>query len=137
LTALHKNRSWSFLKKFGKQSANPVQDWQPIARLKEKAREALAPCIREHEELERNWRKKLQPLCGDGSSYDWDRFRPLLHDREEDWSDWLAWLLETSQTGLLAKSLFTVDTNIRSELFALDITGSLNRLLDALLKQLK
>ena|ERR1035437_5943187 len=35
-----------------------------------------------------------------------ERFRPLRLSREEDWSDWLGWLLQTSTTGVLAETLF-------------------------------
>lgn len=33
-------------------------------------------------------------------------FRPLRTDREEDWSDWLAYLLKTSTRGVLAHAVF-------------------------------
>src|SRR5688572_13549689 len=50
--------------------------------------------------------KTLGVLGGDPNSRDWGMFRPLRRHREEDWSDWLAQLLEDSKSGLLACALF-------------------------------
>lgn len=52
------------------------------------------------------WNRIVATLGGDPGGEDWLRFRPLRTDREEDWSDWLAYLLETSRTGVLAHALF-------------------------------
>lgn len=37
---------------------------------------------------------------------DWSTFRPLNRDNENNWSDWLAHILETAPTGYFAKELF-------------------------------
>jgi hypothetical protein len=76
-----------------------------VRQLKATAEKALLPYKNRYKKLERQWKLKLKPLCGSFYSTDWERFRPLRQSREEDWSDWLAWLLETSITGLLAESL--------------------------------
>lgn len=47
----------------------------------------------------------LHDLGGDPSAGDWTLFRPLRRDREEDWSDWLAQLIEDSSTGRFAWAL--------------------------------
>jgi hypothetical protein len=51
-------------------------------------------------EQERRWSDQLLlDLDGDPSARDWTSFLPLRRDREEDWSDWLAQLIEDSSTG--------------------------------------
>lgn len=62
----------------------------------------------EHElkTLLRRWDESLELLGGDPSHFDWDAFRPLRLEREEDWSDWLAYLIETSSSGVVAEELF-------------------------------
>ncbi|MDP1823899.1 MAG: hypothetical protein Q8L48_11675 [Archangium sp.] len=55
---------------------------------------------------QREWNERLAGLGGDPATFDFSAFRPLRLSREEDWSDWLAHLLETSKTGRLAGSLF-------------------------------
>lgn len=47
----------------------------------------------------------LQDLEGDPSARDWTLFLPLRRNREEDWSDWLAQLIEDSITGRFAWAL--------------------------------
>lgn len=49
---------------------------------------------------------QLTGLGRDPSAVDWTTFRPLRVDREEDWSDWLAYLIERSTSGLFAAGLF-------------------------------
>ncbi|WP_224247029.1 hypothetical protein [Hyalangium gracile] len=53
---------------------------------------------------------RWEVLGGDPLSNDWSRFRPLRLGREEDWSDWLAHLLESSSTGAFARSLLHPST---------------------------
>ena len=48
------------------------------------------------------WADRLADLGGEPVCQDWSRFRPLRLSREEDWSDWLAHLIETSSTGVSA-----------------------------------
>lgn len=48
------------------------------------------------------WDDALAAWGGEPTTYDWSRFRPLRLSREEDWSDWLAFLLERSTTGVFA-----------------------------------
>src|SRR6476646_7374272 len=55
--------------------------------------------------LRRSWDNSLVDLGGDPSARDWTSFRPLRRDREEDWSDWLAQLIEDSRTGRFALAL--------------------------------
>lgn len=52
------------------------------------------------------WKKRLPDFDGDPSIEDWQNFRPLLLGREEDWSDWLAYLIGSSRTGQFSSELF-------------------------------
>ena len=62
----------------------------------------LDACLRE-------WDRELADIGGDPSREDWGSFRPLRLSREEDWSDWLAHLLESSQSGRFPARLFAGD----------------------------
>lgn len=55
--------------------------------------------------LKENWDKKLHAFGGDPSTKNWLSFRPLRLTREEDWSDWLIFLIAESQTGFFSKKL--------------------------------
>ena len=106
MNATEKTYSWDFLKTFKIEAARPVHGWQAVASLIERSKQAFLPRIQQYLESESQWENRLRPLCGNQYTCDWSKFRPLRRTREEDWSDWLAWLLETSQTGILADSLF-------------------------------
>lgn len=53
-----------------------------------------------------DWDRDLAGYGGDPIRRDWSHFRPLRLGREEDWSDWLAFLIEMSSTGVSASYLF-------------------------------
>src|SRR5665213_105219 len=109
--------SWNFLKKFRLEAIEKVYEWNSVRGLIAKSEQAIKPHILECQNLEILWEKRLGPLCGNQSKINWNKFRPLRRSREEDWSDWLAWLLETSQTGILAETLFAEPMNCPSETF--------------------
>jgi len=90
-----------------------------LVSLIEKSEQAIKPHIEECHDWELRWEKRLRPLCGDQTTINWSKFRPLRRSREEDWSDWLAWLLETSQTGFFADSLFAEHMKCQPETFIL------------------
>lgn len=52
------------------------------------------------------WDRDLADYGGDPIRTDWAHLRPLRLTREEDWSDWLAFLLEISATGVTGSYLF-------------------------------
>jgi len=58
--------------------------------------------------LLRKWDKHLRDLGGDSTHHNWTDFRPLRLTREEDWSDWLAYLFGESKTGVFAKCLLGI-----------------------------
>src|SRR5437879_725289 len=101
-----KGKSWVSIKRMV--AIRPRRDprWESINALKRSAEQALAPYEELYHRRKRVWDKKLLAVCGNLGGLEWSDFRPLRLSREEDWSDWLAWLLETSTTGALAESLF-------------------------------
>ncbi len=62
----------------------------------------------EYLKLIEKWDKKLEYLGKDPTHTNWDNFRPLRLSREEDWSDWLAFLIQQSKTGFLSKNIFNI-----------------------------
>lgn len=54
------------------------------------------------------WDDLLADLGRDPTHQDWRHFRPLRLSREEDWSDWLAFLIEKSKTGVFAHHLLQI-----------------------------
>lgn len=55
------------------------------------------------------WNTILVAYGNDPTYYNWDNFRPLRLNREEDWSDWLAFLIEKSETGFFNTDLFKIN----------------------------
>lgn len=92
--------SWSFCEHFR---------WTPPARAKPKWDNVRllidAAHARHRDDLARLWEwlnandARLKDIGGDPLREAWVAFRPLRLSREEDWSDWLAHLIETSHTG--------------------------------------
>jgi hypothetical protein len=91
----------------GSGSKKPL--WAPVDALCSAARKELDRALFEREGLVRSWDEVLTQLGGDPCRHDWDSFRPLRLSREEDWSDWLAFLLERSRHGTFAEALFGSD----------------------------
>lgn len=52
------------------------------------------------------WDQWFSDFGGDPTHTDWSQFRPLRLSREEDWSDWLAYLIQGSSTGVFSAYLF-------------------------------
>jgi hypothetical protein len=55
------------------------------------------------------WDLRLADIGGDPAREDWSTFRPLRISREEDWSDWLAHILERSRSGRFPARVFSGD----------------------------
>lgn len=98
--------SWSFLKAFRKPEGESTPQWESVQAMQKKVRAALGPTMAHYELLKGKWSRMLEPLGGDPSTLDFNDFLPLRLSREEDWSNWLAWLLKTSGTGAFAEVLF-------------------------------
>jgi hypothetical protein len=102
----HAQYSWAFLQTFSAARIPLRIEWKAVALMAEKIHAAVGPVQRRFDDLNRAWSDRLQSLCGDTTDLNWSQFRPLRLSREEDWSDWLAWLLEASTTGMFAHILF-------------------------------
>jgi hypothetical protein len=74
----------------------------------------------EYERLLTVWNQKLAYLGEDPSLINWNNFRPLRLSREEDWSDWLGFLIKESKTGFFANKLFGIK-DFEQEDFAMPI----------------
>jgi hypothetical protein len=89
-------------------SNNIKYDWSSFDRLIpyhnaiiNKEYEELFPLLEE-------WDIILNDLNGEPTYRDWDKFRPLRLSREEDWADWLAHLIQTSEKGVFASEIFRI-----------------------------
>lgn len=74
----------------------------------------------EYLKLIKKWDSKLEFLGKDSTHINWDNFRPLRLSREEDWSDWLAFLIERSNTGFFAENIFNI-TSFKQDDYILPI----------------
>src|SRR5262245_37323887 len=95
--------SWAIFETFRR----PVDDrsWSGVVEWKAAPAAPLGPGRRTIARLRRASDQLLVALGADPSARDWTSFRPLRRDREEDWSDWLAQLIEESRTGRFAWAL--------------------------------
>src|SRR4051812_46053911 len=80
-----------------------ARSWERLAETAAEEQERAA------KELIEAWDEKLRDLGGDFSRLDWRNFRLLSLTREEEWSDWLAFLLLDPTSGGLAGELFGVE----------------------------
>jgi hypothetical protein len=96
--------SWAFLEGW-ELPPGDVPSWDALDALRDEA--VLAAGAQHYAlgaELAR-WDGLLREIGGEPAFRDWRRFRPLRLSREEDWSDWLGHLVETSRHGFLASEL--------------------------------
>ena len=81
--------------------------WEPLTAMEAPLHSLNVLLLQDIAASQRQWREILKPYFPrDPSEHDWSSFRPLRISREEDWSNWLAYLLESSSSHLLAKSIF-------------------------------
>ena len=93
---------WTFLEHFS--WSVPKISWSSANVLIDALRKTAEAQQKHRNQIVEQWNELFSDFGGDPIIFDWKKFRPLR--REEDWSDWLAHLLETSETGLLAHLLF-------------------------------
>ena len=98
---------WAFLDAFTVRGLDlvDVPTWNALDALRADAARAAGA---KHAELVKalaDWDEALQGIGGEPAFKNWGRFHPLRLSREEDWSDWLAHLIETSGHGFLAFEL--------------------------------
>lgn len=97
---------WQWLLGFKPPPAAKISvSWDPLRNWMAAATAAAHRHVVEMLQLAKTWDERLSEIGGEINVQDWQRFRPLRLDREEDWSDWLAHLLETSRTGRFAGRL--------------------------------
>lgn len=99
--------SWSIFDRFtvGDLRALPTPTWETVDALIRLALEAAASADATLKGELAQWDRDLATIGGDPAFGDWRCFRPLRLSREEDWSDWLAHLVETSRSGFLRAEL--------------------------------
>jgi len=73
-----------------------VPQWDIVQPFIESANLSYTSIFKQVITLIRKSDRVLKYLGGDPMRWDWNRFRPLRLSREEDWSDWLAFLIERS-----------------------------------------
>ena len=101
---------WGFLSEFRwTPPSTQAASWLASESLAALARRDLLVHLTEVDRALRQWDRHLEELGGDPVRHDWTTFRPLRLSREEDWSDWLAFLLERSMTGVLGAAVFGGD----------------------------
>jgi len=93
--------SWNFLNdwsiaRVSFSAYTHIPDWDNLNPFVESARKVFELNWKEVIELLKKSDKHLKHLNGDPMNYNWKTFRPLRLSREEDWSDWLAFLIQSS-----------------------------------------
>lgn len=97
--------TWTFLERFRIPKEAGSISWASVRFWQEAADDSLKRVEPELQRLSGEWREALSPL-GEISEVDWRLFRALPLERELAWSDWLAHLIERSETGEFARRLF-------------------------------
>lgn len=87
---------------------NSRHDWNVFGDLVAAYQTLVDSLYEDFNPLLERWDEQLADLGGDPTREDWAAFRPLRLTREEDWSDWLAHLLATSETGVFANSVLGI-----------------------------
>ena len=85
-----------------------LPDWQTFDDLFDAYSAVVDGYYTEFDKLIEQWDGELAEFGNDPTRTDWSRFRPLRLSREEDWSDWLAYLTERSDTGVFAQCLLGI-----------------------------
>ena len=101
-------RDWSAFDGF-RRPASPIRQWTwaSIGAWQETLEAGLKVRRADLAKRRQEWETALRDLdLGDPSAVDRTFFRVLRREREEDWSDWLAQLIEDSKTGLFVETLF-------------------------------
>jgi hypothetical protein len=109
--------AWSFVESFRlppEAVGDGARAWAGAAQFVEGWRGLVKKDLERLNPLLARWDEILDAIDGEPLREDWLSFRPLRRDREEDWSDWLAWLIASSRTGDLASALFPRDAEDHS-----------------------
>ena len=103
------NNSWQIFDNWDYISRNifPTYNWSIFEEMSLSLTSIYNLKISELNTFLEQWNSKLILFGGDPSNYDWNKFRPLRLSREEDWSDWLIYLISESRTGYFPKYLLS------------------------------
>lgn len=96
---------WAVFDGWGKPSSRQPS-WSALDAMIAADKALTSKQISELSEIVKKWDDVLADFGWDPSRIDWRDFRPLRLTREEDWSDWLAYFIGSSKTGLFARRLF-------------------------------
>lgn len=97
--------SWSIFDGLAGPMLSRESTWTDFDVLQAAAQKALRPEIDEAQRLLDAWAERMKPLGLTPSDLEWTGFRPLRLGREEDWSDWLAFLIEEGPAALMYEFL--------------------------------
>lgn len=104
--------NWTWMEGFPPRpfgSAKPVLvSWEATSKWLAMVRAIASDELEAVQRLAEHWDRALAEVGGDPGREDWTRFRPLRLSREEDWSDWLAFLLQDPAGWFVASALFPV-----------------------------
>ena len=105
------NNSWDIFKnwEYNHTEKYPKFDWSIFDILSSSLSSVFTKKMKTLGGLKTKWNKKLNQYGGEPSNYNWNKFRPLRLSREEDWSDWLIYLISESKTGYFANDLFHIN----------------------------
>lgn len=105
------NWEYNYTEKF------PVYDWTIFDKLTSSLSTVFTKKMKTLDSLKTKWNKKLNQYGGEPSNYNWNKFRPLRLSREEDWSDWLIYLISESKSGYFSNDLFHIH-NFDADIFS-------------------
>ena len=100
-------RSWKVFKTWHVDTSHKSgSNWDATRKFRTLARNYFNQQGSKLPRLLKRWDRHFEAYGGDPCRTNFSDFRPLRLNREEAWSDWLAHLLQTSQTGYFASEIF-------------------------------
>ncbi|GAH28166.1 unnamed protein product, partial [marine sediment metagenome] len=90
-----KNKSWSIFDNWNYKVTEKIfyPDWHIFDSMVSTLSLFYKKRYKEFQSLFGRWDKELKLYGGEPSNFNWHNFRPLRLTREEDWSDWLIYLI--------------------------------------------
>ena len=98
--------SWKIFDNWEYEKKTERLNWNVFGELQPYYKNMTEYQLKQYQNILKVWNNKLNDFGNDPTNYDWSNFRPLRIKREEDWSAWLAFLIEQSETGILANEIF-------------------------------
>ena len=112
-----KNNSWSIFDNWNYKVKEKIiyLDWHIFDSMLSSLSTFYKKKNKEFQSLNKKWDGKLKRYGGNTSNFNWNYFRPLRLNREEDWSDWLIHLISESQTGYFSSHLFPIEKTTQND----------------------